>query len=71
MIMNNLSYIYPPMAISADIVLCCLLEETEQGFRKLNCIITSLNKYSQAYKSARRNSSPSLLSDENNILTIR
>ena len=70
-VMNNLSCIYPAMAISADVVLCCLLGETEQVFRMFNWMLTAQNRYSQAHKSLGRTSNYSQLGDQNNILTVR
>ena len=43
-IMASTAYVYPPMALSADTVVCCLIEETQNVFEKFNRMIATRKK---------------------------
>ena len=44
------TYVYPPMAMSADAVVCCLIEETQNVFGKFKMVIAPRNKLSEEDK---------------------
>ena len=43
-IMATTTYVYPPMAMSADTVVCCLIEETQNVFKKFKMTIAARKK---------------------------
>ena len=62
------SYVYPPMGISADFVVCYLVNETKESFDKFKLMIKSRSKHC-SYGSCEKKSHTSNL-DNDHIMTI-
>jgi hypothetical protein len=65
------SYLYPPMAISADTVVLCLIAETADVFGKFKLMITPRKKIAQVQKKHKMKSNHSPLNVKTNVPTLR